>query len=91
MFETDLDCLFQDMAVDVVSGSVTFKGIFDMPDELIASDVFVSTEYKLTVKSSDISTLQEGAALTIKGVAYEVRIIKKLDDGLLSVLILGKA
>ena len=89
MFEADLDFFFQDMAVDVVSGSVTFKGILDMPDEFLSGGVFTSRDYQLTVKTMDVASLAQDAVLVISGTSYTVRSINLISDGALSVLTLG--
>lgn len=85
----ELDAFFLDFSVDVAWGDTTFKAIFDTPDQLVGS-FSLSTDYKLTAKSSDIEGLLDGEILTIDEVAYSVRTIQKLSDGKMSDIFLSK-
>lgn len=89
MVTENLDVFFNDFAVDVVSGDSTFKALLDQPDETIGQ-FSISTEYVLTAKTSDVSALSEGAALTIGSDSYTVRQIRKIDDGAVSKMLLSK-
>lgn len=86
----NLDVLFADFAVEVTKGSATFKALFDTPDDLVASGLVLSTEYTLTVKTVDVSGVVDGDVLSIDGVSYEVRQIRKIDDGALSRVVVSK-
>jgi hypothetical protein len=85
MIAENLSVFFNEFAVDVtVSGGSTFKAVFDTPDELVGQ-FGVSTEHKLTAKTSDLASLTEGATVAIDGVNYAVRSLpRKIDDGALS-------
>lgn len=86
----DLSVLFEDLGVEVTLGANTFKALFDMPDEIIGGGLVQSTEYLLTVASSNVSSANSGDALSIEGVSYEIRSIRQIDDGRLSRVSLSK-
>lgn len=71
------------------SGSV-FIGILDSPMEVIAGGIALSREYSLTAKTSDVSALTRGSAITVASAAYTVRENSPVDDGLFSELLLSK-
>jgi hypothetical protein len=70
-----------DFAVSVKSGSTVGLGILDMPSELIADGVVLTTDYKLTCEASKFGSLLHGAAVTVDGTAYTVRSTSLVDDG----------
>lgn len=70
-----------DFAVSVKSGSTVGLGILDMPSELIADGVVLTTDYKLTCEASKFGGLLHGAAITVDGTAYTVRSTSLVDDG----------
>lgn len=87
----DLDIFFADLdAVPVTNGIVTGVGILDMPSEIIADGVVLTTDYKLTVKTSDFGGLLYGDGLTVNGVNYTVRNAMLVDDGSFTELSLMK-
>lgn len=90
MFTEDLDTYFEDFGDSVVFLGKEYIGILDMPDQLIGDGHAVSTEYSLTVKTSDFPIVNHGDAITVKGEAYSVREIRKVDDGSLSKIHLQK-
>jgi hypothetical protein len=91
MLSDDLDVLFSGPdAVDVTIGASSYKGLLDQPDEILGDGMMVSTEYVLTMKTSDLTAVEELGTLTIDGVDYTVRTFKKMDDGLLSKIPLSK-
>lgn len=85
-----LDVFFDDLGVEVTFGSSTFRGIFDMPDESIAGGLVLTTEYSVTVKSVDVVGVIAGDEFEINGELYEVRQVRKYDDGKLSHVALSK-
>jgi hypothetical protein len=90
MILDDLNVLFSGPdAVVVDYGSGTFKGILDTPDNIIGGGVMVSTQYALIIKTLDVSDAKEMDEITVAGELYEIREFLKLDDGLLSKLILS--
>lgn len=89
MRNENLDVFFADFGVEVQWNASKFKGILDMPDEL-AGDMVLSTEYILTVKTSDVVGLRDGNLLTVDNEDYRVRSCRKLEDGKLTGVMLGK-
>ena len=77
----DLGLFFDDFGVSCTSGAVTAMGILDMPTQVISDGAILSTDYVLTARASDFGGLLYGAAITVSGVNYEVRDVRKVDDG----------
>lgn len=79
---TDLpDVYLADFGVDCVAGSVTGKGILDMPSQVVAGDMVLTTDYALTAKAADFGNLIYGSEINVNGVPYTVREVRLLDDG----------
>lgn len=91
-FTEDLDVFFSTagFGLTVKSGSTTAVGILDMPSEIIADGVVLTTDYKLLVKTSDFSSLARGSAMTVDGTNYTVRESMLLDDGKITQVFLMK-
>jgi hypothetical protein len=87
-FSEDLDLFLADFGVPVSSGAVSGLGILDMPSEIVADGVVLTTDYKVTVKTSQFGGLIYGAAVTVDGVNYQVREAMKVDDGSFTELML---
>lgn len=81
MFTENLNVFLTDFGVPVTSGSYTGLGILDMPSEIIAGGMVLTTDYQLTVKTSDFPTLNRGDAITVNSVSYTVREARLADDG----------
>jgi hypothetical protein len=79
-----------DFAVPVVSGSTSGLGILDMPSEIIADGVVLTTDYKLTCESSKFGSLLHSDAVSVDGVNYTVRSANLIDDGKFVELMLMK-
>ena len=77
-----LDAIFSDLAVTVVAGGVTGKGILDEPTSIVAGDQVLYVDRVLHCKSSSFGNLVGGDAITISGVSYKVRTCEKDIDGL---------
>lgn len=90
MLSENLDVFLADFGVTVTKGAVTTKGVLDMPSEVIAGGMVITTDYSLTVKSSALPGLQYGDALTVAGAAYTVREVRAQDDGQFSIVYLSK-
>lgn len=86
----DLDLFMMDFGVPCSSGTVSSLGILDMPSQVVADGMVLTTDYKLTVKSSDFGGLLYGDPITVNGVNYQVREAMKIDDGQLTELMLTK-
>lgn len=89
-FTEDLDLFLADFGVSVTSGAVTGVGILDMPTEIVADGVVLTTDYKVTVKTSQFGGLLYGAPVTVDGVNYQVREALKVDDGEFTELMLTR-
>lgn len=83
MFTEDLDAFFGDFATLASTNGQTALVIFDMPDQAILGDMQLTTEYSITFKSGDFTSLKRGDTITINSTVYSVREVTQLDDGLL--------
>ena len=81
----DLEAFLADFGVPVVLGVESGLGILNTPDELYGSGQGLSTEYQVTVKTAAFPTADSGDAITVDGVSYAVRDVRKIDDGAFSV------
>ena len=77
----NLSAFLGDFGVSCTSGATTALGILDMPSQLIADSMVISTDYQLTAKASDFGGLKYNDAITVDGVAYTVRETRLIDDG----------
>ena len=89
-FTETLDTFFDDFGVTCTAGAVTALGILDMPSEVLAGDMVLTTDYSLTAQASDFGSLKYGDSITVNSVAYTVRETRLIDDGSLIVLGLQK-
>lgn len=90
MLSENLDAFLGDFGVAVTNGTVTTTGVLDMPSEVIAGGMVITTDYALTIKSNVYPTLKYGDALTVDGASYTVREVRAQDDGKFSVVYLSK-
>jgi len=79
-----------DFGVTVTSGAVSGMGILDMPSQIVADGMVLTTDYRLTVRTSEFGGLIYGAAVTADGVNYQVREAMKIDDGQFTELMLTR-
>ena len=89
-FTEDLDTYFADFTDTVVYSGTTYKGILDQPDEIVADDRVLTTDYQLTAKTSDLGAVLYNSTLTVDSVSYKVRSVRKIDDGSLRIVSLMK-
>ena len=89
-FTEDLDTFFIDFTDTVFFNGDFFKGILDEPDELVADDRVLTTDYQLTAKSSDLSNLIFDDDVKVNEISYKVRSTRKIDDGTLCIVSLMK-
>ena len=89
-FTEDLDTYFADFTDTVVYSGTTYKGILDQPDEIVADDRVLTTDYELTAKTSDLGAILYDSTLTVDSVSYKVRSVRKIDDGSLRIVSLMK-
>jgi hypothetical protein len=86
----DLTVFLTDFGVSCTAGAVSALGILDMPTEIIAGGMVLTTDYLLTARTIDFGGLMYGDSITVDGVTYQVRETRKLDDGVFSELLLTK-
>lgn len=91
-FTEDLDVFFNTdgFGVDVSTSTASGVGIFDMPSEVIADGVILTTDYRLLVKTSDFPSLLRGTSMTVDGLGYSVREAMLMDDGKITQVMLMK-
>lgn len=89
-FTEDLSIFFGDFSVPVVFGSIKGVGILDMPSEIVANGVVLSTDYSLTCLTSVFGSAKYGDTITVDGTAYTVRESLQIDDGKLSTIMLTR-
>lgn len=80
--QEDLTLFLQDFGQSCTAGGVTALGILDMPSQIVSGDMVLSTDYALTCRTADFGGLVYGDPITVGGVAYQVREVRRLDDGL---------
>ena len=89
-FTEDIDTFFGDFSESVFYDNAIYKGILEQPDEIVADDRVLTTDYQLTVKTSDLGSLEYNTQLEVSDVKYKVRSASTIDDGTLSVISLMK-
>jgi hypothetical protein len=77
----NLDVFLADFGVSVTAGAITGVGLFDMPTQVVADGMVLTSDYTLTAKTSDFGGVSYGDAITVDGTAYQVREVRRLDDG----------
>ena len=78
---TTQDVYLSDFGVTCIAGSTTGLGVLEQPDQILAGDMIISTEYELFAKTSDFGSLVATDSITVDNVAYTVRDIRKENDG----------
>lgn len=77
----DLTVFLNDFGVSCTAGAISALGILDMPSQVISGDMVLTTDYSLTARAADFGGLKYGDGITVDGVNYQVREVRKLDDG----------
>lgn len=94
LIQENLDTYFLDLGQDIYFKGKKKKGILNMPDEIMAGDLMLVTDYILQVQTAEFSDVVLGDTLTItvNGVRedYEVKTKRMEDDGKLSSITLSK-
>lgn len=90
MITENLDIFFSDFGKTVTMGAVSGLGILDEPDQIIGGGLAISTDYSLLTKTSLFGNAGYGDSISVDGVAYSVREVRKVDDGSLCRMILTK-
>ena len=80
-FTENLDTFLADFGNAVVKGGVSYKGILEQPDEIVADGLVMTTDYELTAKTSELGGLVFDNILKVNGDSYKVRSARKIDDG----------
>jgi len=80
-FTEDLDVFLADFGVPISAGGRTGLGILDMPSEMVADGVVLTTDYKVTCLASKFGNLQYATGVNVDGLPYTVRSVELLDDG----------
>ena len=80
-FTENLDVFLADFGVTVTSGATSGIGILDMPGELVADGMIITTDYSLRCEASKFGGLIYGAAMTVDAVNYQVRENRLIEDG----------
>lgn len=93
-FEENLDVYFADLGQNIYFNGKIKKGLLNMPDEILAGDLIVATDYELRVQTLDFEDVVLGDVLeifvnNIKG-KYEVKTKRMEEDGKLTVITLSK-
>lgn len=89
-FSEDLSAFLNDFGVSCTAGATTALGILDMPGQVLADGMVISTEYMLTAKASDFGGLLYGNSITVAGVGYTVREARLVDDGGIVEILMSK-
>ncbi len=77
----DLNLFLDDFGVSCTAGAISALGILDMPTQVLAGDMVLSTDYTLTCRNADFGGLLFGDSITVDGVNYQVKETRQLDDG----------
>jgi hypothetical protein len=80
-FSEDLSVFLADFGVSVTAGAVSGSGLLDMPGELVADGMIITTDYSLRCEASKFGGLIYGAAMAVDGVNYQVRENRLIEDG----------
>lgn len=89
-FKENLNLFFTEFTDEVIYNNSTFIGMLDEPDEIIADNTILSTEYELKVKTSDFKNVVFDKVIKVNSENYVVRNIRKIDDGKISIISLSK-
>ena len=81
-FSEDQTVFLNDFGVSCTAGAITALGILDMPTQVLAGEMVLSTDYTLTARTADFGGLVYGDGMTVDGVAYQVREVRRIDDGM---------
>jgi hypothetical protein len=90
-FTEDLSVFLADFGVSVVAGAVSGSGLLDMPGELIADGMVITTDYSLRCEASKFGSLAYGTSITVDSLTYTVRENRLIDDGKFCLISLQKS
>jgi len=86
----DLSVFLNDFGVSVTAGAISGVGVLDMPGQVLAGGMVLSTDYTLTCKAADFGGLLYGDGILVDGVGYQVKEVRNLDDGALVEISMSK-
>ena len=89
-FTEDLDIFLADFGQAVIRDGVSYKGILEQPDEIVADGLVMTTDYELTGKTSELGSLVFDDIISVDGDNYKVRQARKIDDGKFCTVSLNK-
>jgi hypothetical protein len=89
-FTENLDVFLADFGVTVTSGAISGSGLLDMPGELVADGMIITTDYSLRCEASKFGTLAYGTLITVGGTAYTIRENRLIEDGVFCEITLQK-
>jgi hypothetical protein len=84
------DVFLKDFGVPVLHRGREARGILDMPTEVIAGGMVLTTDYALTVKTADLPGIGFNDEIRVDGVNYTVREVRQQDDGVFATVYLQK-
>lgn len=84
----DPSIFLADFGVPVSFGAVSGFGVLDMPSEIVADGVVLTTDYKLTCLTSVFGAAKYNDTVTVNSVAYTVRETLLVDDGVFCTIML---
>ena len=89
-FTEDLDVFLSAFGQAVIRNGVSYKGILEQPDEIVADGLVMTTDYELTGKTSELGSLVFDDIISVDGDNYKVRQARKIDDGKFCTVSLNK-
>lgn len=89
--QDDPEFFLTDFGVSVTAGAVSGFGILDMPGLVVADGMVISTDYTLRCLASEFGNLAYSSGVVVDSVAYTVREVRLLDDGVFCEISLQKA
>ena len=89
-FTEDLDIFLADFGQAVIRDGVSYKGILEQRDEIVADGLVMTTDYELTGKTSELGSLVFDDIISVDGDNYKVRQARKIDDGKFCLVSLNK-
>ena len=90
VFKENLNVFFDEFTDEVIYDNAIYFGMLDEPDEIIADNTILSTEYELKVKTSDFQNVLFEKTMLVNSIPFTVRNIRKIDDGKISIISLSK-
>jgi hypothetical protein len=86
----NMPAFFPDFGVNAVHGAASAKVLFDRVTREVLDGLVLDEEASITLAASALPALARGEAVTVNGVAYTVREVQLIDDGLVKRVTLRK-